>query len=279
MHHHRQSLRSVSVNNMTPTIIKQLAEFFGKKFDALSAQIQTLAEKEVPEPLPFPEMKFPDVQKIQFDGIKVVTLKGDSGETPTDERLTALIEPLIPMPIKGDEGVSPTDAQLRKLIKPLIPKPIPGKSGKDSVVPGPPGKNGKNGIGKPGKDGSPDTPTQIIEKINQEKGTLIKRDKVEGLADIESMARTAQANSGVFRNSGSFVYDYELDSLLNGVTKTFTLPANAKIIMVIGTSGPIRFSKNTDYTYTASTITFTSQIDASTVLAAGQGVTILYKIL
>lgn len=155
-----------------------------------------------------------------------------------------------------------------------------GEPGKDSTVPGPKGDPGKDGVGLPGKDGSPDTGEEIIDKVNDDKSEkVIRKEKVEGLSDIEDMARSARAGVSSFSNSGSFVYDYELDSLLDGVTKTFTLPANAKVIMVLGTSFPFRFSKNTDYTYTASTITFTSQITAASTLAAGQGVTILYKLV
>lgn len=155
----------------------------------------------------------------------------------------------------GLDGHTPTKAELTAIIKPLIPKV-------------------ENGM-----DGSPDSGTEIIGKINKEEDTLIKKEKVEGLADIELMARSAQANTNVFHNSGSFVYDYDLSDYLNGVLKTFTLPSNAKVITVLGSSAPGIFRKTVDYTTTSSTITFTSAIDASTTLASGQTVVILYKIL
>ena len=49
-------------------------------------------------------------------------------------------------------------------------------------------KGDKGDIGAPGKDGSPDTPEQVVEKVNTGK-TLIKKERVEGLADIERMAK------------------------------------------------------------------------------------------
>lgn len=251
-------------------IIKEFSTFFGKKLDGISNSLDALVAK---------EMAFPEVQKVSLEGIKVVTIKGDKGETPTKEELLSLIKPLIPDPIPGNDGITPTKKELQALIKPLIPKPIPGKDGNDSKVPGPRGLPGKDGVGKPGKDGSPDTGEEIIQKINKDKSdSLISKDKVEGLADIESMARTADANARSFGNTGSYVYDYDFSSLLDGVTKTFTLPANAKVVLVSLSSIPV-LRKTTDYTTTASSITFTSEINASTDLASGQSGILLYKIL
>lgn len=66
--------------------------------------------------------------------------------------------------IKGDKGDSPTEAELVALIKPLIPKPIKGDPG------------------------TSDTPDEVVEKVNKGK-VLIKKERVEGLADIERMAK------------------------------------------------------------------------------------------
>lgn len=49
--------------------------------------------------------------------------------------------------------------------------------------------SGKDGIN--GKDGSPDSPKEIIEKINKARGEKIKKNKIEGFDDIESYARSA----------------------------------------------------------------------------------------
>lgn len=194
---------------MPTKILKEIAEFFGKKLDTITESLRLISEKELPTPPeipPFPEVRFPDIQKVSLEGIEVITLKGDRGDDappPTDEHLLALIAPLIPEPVKGADGVTPTKTELQALIKPLIPKPIPGR---DSTKPGPRGLPGKNGVGKPGKDGSPDTGQEIIGKINTDKSSdVIRKEKVEGLADIESMARTADANSRQRGYGGDFV--------------------------------------------------------------------------
>ncbi len=57
-----------------------------------------------------------------------------------------------------------------------------GLNGKDGID----GKNGADGLN--GKDGSPDTPDQTVEKVNLSKN-LIKKERVEGLADIENIAK------------------------------------------------------------------------------------------
>lgn len=82
-------------------------------------------------------------------------------------------------------------------------------------------------------------------------------------------------NSG----GGRIVKSYDLSSSLNGSTKTFSLPAFYRIISVNSTSSPIAFRENIDWTADASamTITFTSQITASTTLASGQTLNIIYS--
>lgn len=153
---------------------------------------------------------------VHMEGVSLVTLKGDPGETPSDERLVKLIEPLIPEPIKGDtpsdqhleflikplipnpiKGDTPSQAELTKLIKPLIPKPIKGDPGIS------PSKAEVTEIIRPlipkpikGDPGSPDTGEEIVDKINKDKsGKVIKKEHVEGLNEIESRVRTAEANT------------------------------------------------------------------------------------
>jgi hypothetical protein len=136
-------------------VIKEFSTFFGKKLDNVG---------------------------VELKGVSLVTIKGDQGEKGD----------------KGEPGKNGNDGVDGNDSKVPGPKGDPGKDGK-SGKDGKPGKNGADGArgldGKNGKDGSPDTGKQIIEKINTEKGDLIKKEKVEGLADIESMARTAEANS------------------------------------------------------------------------------------
>lgn len=107
---------------------------------------------------------------------------------------------------KGEKGDSPEVEELEAIILTLIPDAIPGKDGKDGTD----GKNGERGErgfvgekGEPGTDGrdgvdgkdgdSTDiSGKEVVEKINKSRGEKIKRSKVEGFDDIESLARSAQ---------------------------------------------------------------------------------------
>lgn len=233
---------------MPTKILKEITEFFGKKLDAI-ANAKFQSEVTV-------QAKFPEIQKIDIPGIEILTLKGDKGD-------------------KGDRGA---DGESVVGLKGADGRDgVDGKDGRDGVN----GTNGKDGIdGKDGRDGSSDTGEEIVDKINKDKsGGNIKKEHIEGLLDIESLARTADANSRSFMNTGSYVYAYDLSASLDGVTKTFALPANARVILAFGSSAPGVFRPTVDYTTTASTITFTSEIAASSTLATGQTVIILYKIL
>jgi hypothetical protein len=57
--------------------------------------------KSFKKPDPIPE---PPAQKIKIEGVEVLTIKGDKGDSPTKEELLSLIEPLIPDPVPGEQG-------------------------------------------------------------------------------------------------------------------------------------------------------------------------------
>lgn len=201
---------------------------------------------------------------VELLGAEVVTIKGKDGVDGKDSNVPG------PRGEKGEQGV----------------KGDKGDKGDASKVAGPTGKAGPKGdtgdAGKNGKDGvegSPDTGEEIVGKINADtSGKKIGKEHVEGLDDIENFARTAEANTRAF-GSASFVYDYDLSSLLDGVLKTFPIPSGAKVLLVLGTSTPVVFRKTVDYTTTNTSIIFTSQIDASTTLSVGQTVSLIYKMV
>lgn len=101
---------------------------------------------------------------------------------------------------KGDAGLNaepPSIEELEALILPLIPDPIPGKNGQQGEIgfSGIDGRNGRDGVdGKDGKDATLTdiTPKEVVEKINKSRGEKIKRSRVEGLDEVEGLARTAQ---------------------------------------------------------------------------------------
>lgn len=110
----------------------------------------------------------------------------------------------------GKDGEAPAIDVLEALILPLIPDPVAGKDGRDGK-PGPQGEPGESVLGErgpagkdgqDGKDGTEITPKEVVEKINVSRGTKIKRSRVEGLDEVESIARTAQRQVQSFTSLG-----------------------------------------------------------------------------
>lgn len=160
----KRKAQKVSDNGgSTPLAHLEATLEIGDKLDDI-----TQAIKNTPSPKEFPsEMKVEITNKPNELATAFFSmLKGDKGDSPTDEELIGLIEPLIPEPIKGDDGITPTNEQILELIKPLIPKPIKGEDGitpsEDDIlrlitplIPDP----------IKGDDGSPDTPEQLRDKL------------------------------------------------------------------------------------------------------------------
>lgn len=115
---------------------------------------------------------------------ELIKIKGDKGEKGDKGD-------------KGDDGRNGIDGK----------NGVDGKDGKDGIN-GKDGKNGKDGTdgkdginGKDGKDGingSPDTPQDIINKINSTKDS-ISPDTIKGFRDVERIAKanSAQLYTGV----------------------------------------------------------------------------------
>lgn len=167
------------------------------------------------------------------------------GKTPTKAELKEIIEPLIP---KVKDGDTPTDTRLRRLIKPLIPDPIPG---------------------------SPDKGEEIIEKINEDKSKKkIRKEKVEGWDDLESEVRTVRASTTTFMGS-NFIYLKDLSAQTDGVTKTFTVPARQRSIMLVSSDAPFFLFPTNGFTETAATIT----LSVTTAPSAGSQLALLYVLV
>lgn len=96
---------------------------------------------------------------------------------------------------------------------------------------------------------------------------------LENYGELVNGSKQAIMVGGKGRNS---VHIYDLSSQLNGVLKTFTLPSNFGVIGVWCSSMPNAFRPTIDYTEGNRTITFTSEINAATTLAAGQTLVIQY---
>ena len=116
-----------------------------------------------------------------------------------------------------------------------------------------------------------DSPKQFRDKVIPIIEELIK----EILKDIKGL-KTRFVGGGIVGRD--IIKEHDLSSSLNGTLKTFALPAFWRILEVTSSSFPITFRKTVDYTTNELTmeITFTSEVDASTMLASGQSITILY---
>lgn len=205
------------------------------------------------------------VQEIA-KGEKGDSIKGDAGHSPTDTELRALITPLIPPPLKptdGKDGHTPTKEEITA----LIPDPIPG-------VPG-----------ISGKDGSPDTAGQVRDKLEELKGNeRLSISAINNLQEIlDELRKMKRDGSIVYVPSGSSgggktVKLYDLSDQLNGLLKTFSLPAFWRVVNVTSSSFPNAFRPSVDYTVDGSnyTITFTSEITATSTLATGQTLLVEY---
>jgi len=127
---------------------------------------------------------------------------------------------------KGDKGDVGVQGLTGKEGKPSSLQGKPGKAGLKGTV----GKVGVKGLkgekGIQGKDGSPDNGEEIIVKINKDKSDkLIRKGKVEGLDDIESMARTARANS--LRHYGTEKFEQLTDVVTTGKTNDSIVQYNS----------------------------------------------------
>jgi len=94
---------------------------------------------------------------------------------------------------------------------------------------------------------------------------------IKGIEGLIKDIKTLKEKPVVMGITGrDLIKDIDLSAQLDGVTKTFNIPAIYNIISVVSSSFPTAFRKTIDYTYTGTTITFTSEINASSTLASGQ---------
>ena len=131
--------------------------------------------------------------------------------------------------------------------------------------------------------------TSTLKKDISKMGKLIRKilKKKLKISDIKGLRKELdklKKSSGMIVGGGSgtgghIVKAYDLSASLNGVLKTFTIPAFWRIISVHSSSFPNAFRPTTDYTVNGSTyqITFTSEINAATTLASGQTIIVTYS--
>lgn len=123
------------------------------------------------------------------------------------------------------------------------------------------------------EDATGDIMSRVLPLIPKIKG-LVKKDEVEKMIK-EAIRRIPKI--GANYSDGRAVRAYDIPTL-NGVTKSFYLPAFWRVWDVKASSSPWNLKRDVDYTIDASTyqITFTSQITAESTLASDQTVTVYY---
>ena len=127
-------------------------------------------------------------------------MQGDKGDSPTKDELLELITPLIPEPIKGDNYVLTKED--KKAIAESIKVPIVQKViEKTEVIRE---KPLVTEITKEIKIENEDTGEQIISKINEDETSLIKIEKIDGLAkDIKELKERQPITNIINEGGGS----------------------------------------------------------------------------
>lgn len=162
--------------------------------------------------------------------------------------------------------------------------PRDGRDGRD-------GKDGQSIVGPPGPAGKDADEVAIQDRIEKNLPSLggAVRDglellpegeklKIDAIQDLrkeldEVKKRQSQINVGGISQAAArdLVKDIDLSSQLDGVTKTFNIQGVWNVISVSLDSFPYgALRKNIDFTWTPTSVTFTSTIDAATQLASGQ---------
>lgn len=115
----------------------------------------------------------------------------------------------------------------------------------------------------------------------------LKMDAIDGLEEALQEIKKLIEKARLQKSFGSgnnpagggrgHIKNFDLSPFLNGITKTFNLPANWAIINIVCSSFPGALRPVIDYTYTPTSVTFTSEIDIFSTLASGQTVIVVYE--
>ncbi len=239
-------LDKVSVHDSLPVF---------EELQQINESLKTIAKKETPI------MEMPEVQKVEIEGAEIITIKGDKGDSPTDEDLINLIKPLIPEPIVGPEG-----KMGQKGDKPIagVDYPIP-KDGKDgeSIV-GPQGERGK--------DGSPDTAQETRDKLESLlDGEKLSIQAIQDLPKVLDDLMVKLSANGTNRGTSPiarFIDDETPSGTINGSNTVFTISKSPKSGSLKVYRGGARQRVTEDYTLSDSdkTITFTVAPEVGEIL-------------
>lgn len=288
----------------TQRLLENLLEKSADDSELKLAEHQLEIQSRILHELQKPEEPNPDVQKVSLDGISVVTLKGDKGDKGDQG------DPGIPGE-KGEPGIPGEKGEDSTVQGPKGDQGDPGVPGKDGAdannaevdyprlwsyvaerlaeVPKPevqPPATVED-ILKGLKSAAPELRLSYKDLADAPEfprlaGTGYLREisdvNTQGLQHGQVLKWNANTNKwepGVATGATPQVVD--LSALLNGVTKSFTIPANTAIISVTASSAPFTFRPTVDYTGSGTTtITFTASVDAPSALASGQTLIVVY---
>jgi len=221
--------------------------------------------------------------------------RGDPGHTPTDEELTALIEPLIPF---VTDGHTPTDDELLSLIRPEVKKSVEGAMPSDQRLLGlirevlprevsderltslikpliPPPEKGEPG--EPGniKDLSPEEIRNSLELLQGDE--RLSSDAIKGLSEMEKRLKAnIDAIPRPIIRKTQVVKRIRLTDQVDGVTRDFVLPKDTVDVLGLwGTSFPITFD-TADWTLSGNQLSLAAGI---TTPASGQTLMALVEVL
>lgn len=193
---------------------------------ATNITLKKIEKKEFPQPKDFPKE-----MDVALKGISVITIKGDRGEKGDS--------------IKGEKGDS--------IVGPIGPRGPKGERGKDGI--GRDGKNGESIIGPKGADGlngSPDTPDEIINKLNISQ-LFIDIERIRGLSEfIHSMEESIRYPLGGGSSSGRIIVETPPETPDSNIT-VFTVSKTPQWVVADG----ITYYSGQGYTANAGSITMT----------------------
>lgn len=121
------------------------------------------------------------------------------------------------------------------------------------------------------EDETPESIRDLLEElIPKSEDEKLDPRSIKGWEELMKKIEGIASRPTTVANVGRDITDIDISSQLDGVTKTFNIPAVWKIVTVDLSSFPNALRKNIDYTWTPTSITFTSEIEASTSLNTGQ---------
>ena len=103
----KQFFKNFIANNYFVTRIHNPGEVSSPIVKAIKdKEIPTVDPDEISKPIidAIEKMQKNTSREVTLNGVDVVAIKGEKGDSPTNDEIVELIKPLIPEPKKGDKG-------------------------------------------------------------------------------------------------------------------------------------------------------------------------------